>query len=102
MAPNSSIENYTPLFPSLHLENSPFIESFSSVSTNIDAVKLKEAEVTDPEDDDDEVEIIKEVESPIYRRVSTPRRKISLETCPLCSKGFPSEEIQAHAATCEG
>ena len=79
-----------------------FIESFPSVSTTIDAVKQKEAEVTDPEEDDDEVEIIKEVESPIYRRVSTPRRKISLETCPICTKGFPSEEIQAHAATCEG
>ena len=95
------IENYTP-FP-LYIWKIPFfIESFPSVSTTIDAVKQKEAEVTDPEDDDDEVEIIKEVESPIYRRVPTPRRKISLETCPICSKGFPSEEIQAHAATCEG
>ena len=82
--------------------------------------------VDDGESDDDEVKIVKEVESPLnrkfknqkekegnespptapasplYRPFFPQRKKEEEKECPICLEKFPLSFIETHAATCQG
>ena len=83
-------------------------------------------DVGDSESDDDEVKIVKEVESPLNRKLNNQKEKEGYESppttpssplyrkslpmrkkeeekeCPICLEKFPQSFIETHAATCQG